>query len=165
MWSWVKTGRVNTFVTPDGRHRIRRKTIERIVSTGDAADDGDGTRKTVLVVDDDPSIRKLFKRRLERRGYRAVTAANGFEAGVFVYRQKPDLVLLDLFMEGVDGFEVCRTIKHDPTLKHIQVLALSGVDTPEIHKRVFREGADGFFSKRIDLKCVLDHIDALLNPA
>ncbi len=76
---------------------------------------------------------------------------------------KPDLVLLDLFMNGIDGFEVCRTIKQNPDLQSIKVLVMTGHDTPENKSRVFQEGADGYLPKTIDFKTVLTHINSFLS--
>lgn len=162
MWNWVKSGKVDAFVTPGGHYRIKREDAGRIFSDEVVSADLPRSDKTILVVDDDPSIRKIFHVKLARYGYRVVTAENGFEAGAIIYRHKPDLVLLDLFMEGIDGFEVCKTIKSDPTLKHIKVLAFSGVDIPEVHSRIIQAGADAFFFKGTDFNVALEQIQHLL---
>ena len=65
----------------------------------------------ILVVDDDPTVRKIFQRRLSRNGYRVETAENGFKTGIVVSQQKPDLVLLDLTMPGLGGLEALEAIK------------------------------------------------------
>ena len=162
MWKWVKSGKVDAFTTPGGHHRIRQEAVDRILNDKAGAPPGERSAGTILVVDDAPGIRKIFKARLAKHGYRVITAENGFEAGTIIYREKPDLVLLDLFMEGIDGFEVCRTIKSDPILRHIKVLAISGVDIPEVRSRIIKAGADGFFSKGNDINDTIGAIRRLL---
>jgi excisionase family DNA binding protein len=165
MWKWVKSGKIDAFATPGGHYRIRREDADRIVGNHVAVRKVEPPGTTILVVDDNPAIRKIFKVKLTRIGYRVVTAESGFEAGAIIYSLKPDLVLLDLFMEGIDGFEVCRTIKSDPTLTHIKVLAFSGVDIPEVHSRLQKAGADGFFPKGTDFNHALEQIQRLLASA
>ena len=126
MWNWVKSGKVDAFVTPGGHNRIRREEMDRLLAENGFSGESRSTVKRILVVDDDPKVRKLFELRLERQGFEVVSAKNGFEAGVILSEKKPDLVLLDLFMEGIDGFEVCRTIKTDSNLEKIKILAISG---------------------------------------
>jgi CheY-like chemotaxis protein len=91
-----------------------------------------------------------------------LSAANGFEAGEMVYRHWPDLVLLDLFMEGIDGFEVCRKIKTDAEGRQIKVLAISGHEGGDIKTRILGEGADAFLPKTAGVEAVMAVIDSLL---
>ena len=163
MWNWVKSGKVDAFVTPGGHSRIRREEMDRLLEANGFARDEKPVQKRILIVDDDPAVRKVIGLRLDREGYRVTTAENGFEAGIMVSQQRPDLVLLDLFMEGIDGFEVCRTIKSDDNLKPIKVLAISGVNDDEIEQRILAEGADGFLSKQARFETVLSRIKTLLN--
>jgi len=163
MWNWVKSGKINAFVTPGGHHRIRCEEMDRLVKANGFVRETPAAPKSILIVDDDPTVRKIFQHKLERAGYQVATAANGFDAGVLVSLRHPDLVLLDLFMEGVDGFEVCRTIKTNPDMQKTKVLAISGVNDEATQSRILAEGADGFIAKDTDLKTLLERIQALLN--
>ncbi len=75
---------------------------------------------------------------------------------------KPALIILDLVMDGVDGFEVCRTIKAHSSLKHTKILILTGFDTPENRERAMREGADDYLGKGSALKEILNRVNSLL---
>ena len=162
MWNWVKAGSVEAFVTPGGHHRILHATIETLLQAKPNLSEHPH-KKIILIVDDDPLVRETFSIKLERKNFQVETAADGFKAGLKVLQVKPDLVLLDLFMEGIDGFEICRTIKQNPELKSIIVLAMTGQDTPENKDRVYSEGADGYLPKTVDFKTVLAHINSSLS--
>ncbi|MCP3955217.1 MAG: response regulator, partial [Desulfobacterales bacterium] len=119
--------------------------------------------KTILVVDDDKTVRNTVKQYLTRARYKVETAPDGFKAGMKVQEFKPDLVILDIKMAGMDGFEVCRTIKANPTLKNTRVLIMTGFDTPENRERALREGADAYLPKGGDFKALRKDIKALLD--
>jgi CheY-like chemotaxis protein len=162
MWNWVKAGKVKAFVTPGGHHRIQHAAIESLFQVKPGSPEP-SHKKIILIVDDDPLVRDTFSIRLERENFQVETAADGFQAGLKVLQVKPDLVLLDLFMAGIDGFEVCRTIKQNPELESTIVLAMTGQDTPENKNRSRSAGADGYLSKMIDFKTVLMHINSFLS--
>ena len=165
MWNWVKSGKVAAFVTPGGHSRIRREEMELLLEANGFARNEKAVQKRILIVDDDPAVRKTIGLMLDREGYRVTTTENGFEAGVMASQQRPDLILLDLFMEGIDGFEVCRTIKSDDNLKQIKVLAISGVHEDQIEQRILDEGADAFLPKHTRFETLLSRIKALLHQA
>ena len=79
--------------------------------------------ETVLVVDDEPTLREVVVRYLERAGYRALEAGDGDEAEVLLRNQPPDLVILDLMLPGTDGLELCRRIREDSALPVIMLTA------------------------------------------
>ena len=79
--------------------------------------------ETVLVVDDEPTLREVVVRYLERAGYRALEAGDGEEAEVLLRNQPPDLVILDLMLPGTDGLELCRRIREDSALPVIMLTA------------------------------------------
>ena len=85
-------------------------------------------RKLVVAVDDSLTVRKIVSITLERLGYRAMTAKEGAEALALVAETKPDLILLDITMPGMDGYQVCKAIKQNPQTKKIPVVMLSGKD-------------------------------------
>ncbi len=162
MWNWVKAGSVEAFVTPGGHHRILYETIEQLLQAKPLPVKKPPQEKMILIVDDDPLVRETFRVRLDRAGYQVETASDGFQAGLKVLQAKPDLVLLDLFMNGIDGFEVCRTIKQNPDLKAIKILVMTGHDTLENKSRAFHEGADDYLPKTVGFETVLKHINSFL---
>lgn len=79
----------------------------------------------ILSVDDDPTIRKLISETLTRAGYEVESAKDGIDAMVHLKQQRPDLVLLDVMMPEVNGYDVCYSIKRDPALKDIPIIIMT----------------------------------------
>jgi CheY-like chemotaxis protein len=98
--------------------------------------------KTVLVIDDQPFFITLQQNLLKRHGYRVLTASNGQEGLAVAKQHKPDLILLDIEMPGMDGFAVCEKLKADDTLKAIPVVILTSTQDPKLNERAFRVGAE-----------------------
>jgi len=162
MWNWVKSGRVKAFVTPGGHHRILQQDVDNLLATHPESAAHPSEPALILVVDDDPMVCDSLRKKLERRGYRAETATDGFQAGVKTLQQRPDLVVLDLYMDGMDGFDVCRTIKNNSDLKQIKVLAITGADSPETKARIMAEGADGYAPKGNGFDAIFQQIESIL---
>jgi CheY-like chemotaxis protein len=105
---------------------------------------------TVLVVDDDPSIRRMIIAALKRDGYRFVEAANGREALDAMRRDRPAAVLLDLMMPIVSGWDVLRERENDPELLTIPVIVVSASRSPEIAAAIDK-GITAFLPKPFDI--------------
>lgn len=105
------------------------------------------TGKQILVVDDNPDNLLLLERVLEKKGFSVRTAGNGSIALEEIRKEHPDLILLDLQMPGIDGFEVCRVLKEDENTAAIPVLIMSAADRIENITRGFELGAVDFISK------------------
>jgi CheY-like chemotaxis protein len=100
-----------------------------------------------MIVDDDPLIRDVVRAVLEDGSYELEEAASGEEALRLAERRPPDVVLLDVMMPGMDGFEVAERIKGDPKLKAALVVMLTAKDAPEDRRRGMKSGADMYFTK------------------
>ncbi|RMD71646.1 MAG: response regulator [Gammaproteobacteria bacterium] len=121
--------------------------------------------KTLLLVEDNEDNRDMLSRRLKRKGYRVETAVNGREALEMASRLHPDLILMDLSMPVMDGWEATRRLKESPELRHIPVVVLTGHAMKEDRKRAFAIGAQGYIPKPINMQALLDCLTALLeNP-
>jgi putative two-component system response regulator len=101
----------------------------------------------ILVVDDDPLIRNMMCQVLNRQGYSTDSATDGPSALAKVSALSPDLILLDLKMPGMDGFEVTRQIKKSTETSDIPIIAITGHDTVDNHVKAFDLGIDGYISK------------------
>ncbi len=103
--------------------------------------------KTILIIEDDKFLRELIVKKLKEEGYQAVEAVDGEEALVKVKESLPDLILLDLILPGVDGFEVLRQIKQDSSLAPIPVIILSNLGQREEVERGLKLGAIDYLIK------------------
>lgn len=101
----------------------------------------------VLVVDDIAPNVKLLEAKLSSEYFDVLTAYSGLEALDVVAREHPDIILLDVMMPGMDGFEVCRRIKSDPTTMHIPVVMVTALDQPSDRVAGLEAGADDFLTK------------------
>jgi len=111
---------------------------------------GRPSRPTVLVVEDDDLNRKLLLRMLQAQGYEAKIAGDGESALATIASAPPDLVLLDVGLPGIDGFEVCRRIKHASTTRLIPVVVVTGMGAREHRISGIHAGADDFITKPFD---------------
>ncbi len=109
-----------------------------------------GATRTVLVVDDTEFIQLLLRRLLERAGYAFLGAATGAEGLSLLARVTPDLVLLDVQMPGMDGYETCRELRRIPRLEAVPVVFLSARDTAEDARAASEVGGDDFVVKPFD---------------
>jgi two-component system, cell cycle response regulator len=104
----------------------------------------------VLVVDDILANVRLLEAKLTAEYFDVVTAMNGLDALEAVRRTKPDIILLDVMMPGIDGIEVCKRVKGDPATQHIPVVMVTALDQPEDRVRGLEAGADDFLTKPVN---------------
>lgn len=104
----------------------------------------------VLVVDDILANLRLLEAKLSAEYFEVITASNGIEALECMHRARPDIVLLDVMMPGMDGIEVCRRIKSNPKTHHVPIVMVTALDQPDDRIRGLEAGADDFLSKPLD---------------
>ena len=119
------------------------------------AQDHDYSQYNVLAVDDIPINLVLVQKMLAKFHFKMRTAANGQQALDAVAELKPDLILLDLMMPGIDGFEVIRRLKENPDTADIRIVILSALNTNEDVVKGFSMGADDFIMKPIIMEKLL----------
>jgi twitching motility two-component system response regulator PilH len=117
--------------------------------------------KKILIVDDSATIRYFLLDVLVKAGYEIVTAVSGEEAIIKVKSEMPDLVLMDIVMPGINGFQATRAITKDEATKHIPVVILTSKD--KVADRIWgtRQGAAGFIGKPVEPGALLAQINAL----
>ncbi|MGH2457529.1 MAG: response regulator [Chloroflexota bacterium] len=120
------------------------------------------SRNPVLVVDDEPDVRGLLKAVLDFYAIPTVVATDGEEAVELARQTQPSLVLLDLLLPGLGGFEVVKRLKADPATRDIPVIALTVLDKREGLSRALRAGCDDFLAKPFDLKVLHEKLATYL---
>ncbi|MFP4329994.1 MAG: response regulator [Alkalispirochaetaceae bacterium] len=169
--NWIKDGHLKAFRTPGRQYRVYAEELARFLHSRGMKMPDELQRvlaeqvaiESVLIVDDDRDLNDLIKQYLEKKfpDYTVDQAFDGFEAGKALAESKPDIVLLDIDLPGVDGNKLCRSIKEDTGLGTPIVVAISGLDDPSVRERIIGEGADAFVAKPIDLDTLPQLFDDL----
>ncbi|HMF00477.1 MAG TPA: response regulator [Terriglobia bacterium] len=149
--NWIEQSLLQSYRTPGGHRRIRHDDLMAFLRKHQIPTPASlvADKFSILIVDDDQEIIDLLKAYLERQApYEIAAAADGITALIEVGRVKPDLLILDIMIPGVDGVEVCRRIKADSSNK-TAIIAISG--TTERQSQVLEAGADAFMLKPVDM--------------
>jgi two-component system, cell cycle response regulator DivK len=120
--------------------------------------------KRILIVEDNEMNRDVLSRRLARRGYDVILATDGPHGLAMAAMHGPDLILMDLGLPEIDGWECTRRLKADETTKHIPVIALTAHAMVGDRQRALDAGCDEFDTKPIDFVGLLNKMDRLLEP-
>jgi excisionase family DNA binding protein len=152
---WSDDGRVPAFYTPGGHRRYRRSDLEAFVDrSGPVGRPKAGPR--VLLVDDDEKVRELVRVSLEFEGYVVREAASADEGLAAIEEAKPDLILLDVMMPHVDGWEMLRRVQEQYGAGAIPVVMFSGKVDDQAQVLATSGGARGFVGKPFDLQQLID---------
>jgi len=119
----------------------------------------------ILIVDDELDFNELLQERLGAEGYKIVAAKDGEEALEKVENENPDLIVLDIMMPKVDGFEVCRALKKDARYSKIPIIFLSAMSQGDDFKAGKESGADDYIVKPFEPIILIAKIEALLEKA
>ncbi|MBI2144316.1 response regulator [Candidatus Woesearchaeota archaeon] len=118
--------------------------------------------KKILVIDDEPNILKLVSFILESKGYEAVEASSGREGIEKARKEKPDMIVLDVMMPGMDGFETARKIKAEPAMGSIPILMLSSRAQFEDKMKGIDSGAMDYITKPFDREEFLQKVEEII---
>jgi CheY-like chemotaxis protein len=121
-------------------------------------------RPEILIVDDFPDNLRILASILEQEGYGVRVATNGPQAILNAKTLPPQLVLLDIRLPSMDGYEVCRILKADPVLRNIPVIFISGLASPDHRIRAFREGGVDYITKPFRVEEVLAKVHSHCRP-
>ena len=160
--NWIDGGLLKAYRTPGGHRRV---------AIGDLLDFLHGHEMPVprqlqhgpvrvIVVDDEPAMTQMIAKaiRTEQPDFQVTEAHDGFRAGALVATLRPDEVVLDLRMPGMDGFEVCRQIKSQPATMGAVVIAITAYPTEEGHRRILECGAKLCMNKPLDLEALVAEV-------
>ena len=121
-----------------------------------------GTRPTILCVDDDPLVLGVCRMALEDHGYRVVVAIHGRAGIALAQKERPALILLDIMMRGMDGFEVCRQLRADPACRHTPIVLMTAMNVPDLEAKCAEAGATLSIDKVIDPGQIANTVDKVL---
>ena len=136
-------------------------TLDGVEALTEAASRIDPGRKTILAVDDDPSVIYVLKKYLEGEGYQVVPAHNGAEAIRLAREVKPFAITLDIMIPGRDGWEVINELKGDPATEHIPIVVISILDNKSLG---FSLGATEYLTKPVERDTILNALGRLMSP-
>ncbi|MDO9350908.1 MAG: response regulator [Deltaproteobacteria bacterium] len=165
--NWIEAGHLKAYKTVGGHRRIKQEDLDQFLRDKGMPlpEEPKGEeRKKILVVDDDKIIVETIVQSLEEDeyGYEMISASDGFEAGLQVSHFKPHLLILDIMMPDINGYEVCQKIKLNPETKDIKIIVLSAYLNDEAFKQMKEYGADACFSKPLPLEQLKYEVAKLL---
>ena len=120
---------------------------------------------TILLVEDNEMNREMLSRRLERKGYTVILAVDGAMSIDVARANRPDLILMDMSLPVIDGWEATRRMKADESLRHIPVIALTAHAMANDRDKALEAGCNDYDTKPIDLRRLLGKIEQLLHDA
>ena len=163
--NWIDQGMLSAHRTPGGHRRVEPDALVHFLRKHDMPIPNElSTSPThVLVVDDEEAVAKMIAQAIKTAhpDFEVTEAHDGFNAGAIIASQSPGIVILDLRMPGMDGYEVCRLIKSQDSTKNSTVLAMTAYPSPESEKRIMGCGAKICLTKPLDL----DHLIAEIRIA
>ena len=165
---WIREGHLTAFQTAGGHFRVTEDEFRRF----QAAHRIPAERSTpaadppkILIVDDDAALLDTLWEALSAEGrYKVEVAHDGYEGLIKVGSFAPRLLILDLRMPGLNGFQVCRRVKADPATRETRILAITGHGGPLTREQILEAGADGFLTKPISLTDLDQEVVRLLAP-
>jgi CheY-like chemotaxis protein len=119
----------------------------------------------ILIAEDHPASLELMRYLLEANGYPTLTAVNGAAAVTVALRERPDLIICDLQMPSLNGYEVLETLKLDADLQRVPVIAVTAFSMLGDREKVLTAGFDGYFSKPIEPETFITQMELFLRPA
>ena len=153
--NWVKGNRLKAFQTPGGHRRVRHDDLMLFMKAFGMPIPSEFINNSplIMIVDDEADILDILDN-LMQTGDAQVTvvkAQNGVEALLMIGETKPNLLIMDIMMPGMNGYEVCKRLKTNLNTQNIKIVAISGDHNPEVRERILHAGADLFFTKPLEI--------------
>ncbi len=160
--NWIDQGLLKAHRTPGGHRRVIIDDLVRFLREHKMPipPELETTPVRILVVDDEEPVTKLIARAIRTQfpDFEVIEANDGFRAGATIATIRPDVVILDLRMPGMDGYDVCRMIKSQETTRHAEVIAITAYPSPESKKQILDCGARVCLNKPLDLDRLLKEV-------
>lgn len=118
--------------------------------------------KKVLIIEDDPSFLRAVSHIIEKEGYSVITASNGMTGLRMAKEDKPDLLILDVMLPGLDGFEICSRLRNEPQTAKLPIIMLSAKGQETDKTTGLKVGANEYLTKPVDRALLLEKVTALL---
>jgi excisionase family DNA binding protein len=165
--NWIEAGHIEAYKTVGGHRRIKKPDLEAfMMKQGMPVPEKEinSERKRILIVDDDPIIVETLVQALEEEdyNYEIISASDGFEAGLQVNHFRPHLMILDIMMPDIKGYDVCKKIKSNEETKDTKIIVLSAYLDEEKFKKMNEYGADLCFSKPLPLPRLREEVAKML---
>jgi len=119
--------------------------------------------KRILIVEDDPSVLRATSYILEKEGYQVLTAQNGLEGLKKAREDNPDLLVLDVMLPGIDGFEICHSLRSEPETAGLPIIMFSAKGQESDKATGLKVGADEYLTKPVDREVLLNKVAAWLS--
>jgi excisionase family DNA binding protein len=161
---WANRGMLKTELTLGGHRRFPREEIVRMVQERQASSSpAEPETLRLLIIDDDEALASTLAQGIENAIPASIVsiATNGFAGGMLARTCDPQIILLDLRMPGMDGFETCKTLKTDEATRHIRIIGVSGLGSEEDRERIFSAGAEQLLQKPLRIR---ELVEALKEP-
>jgi two-component system OmpR family response regulator len=153
--NWIKENKLKAFQTPGGHRRVQSEDLIAFLKKFGMPIPPELDQKAplILIVDDEKDILDMIGDLMqsEDRDVEVAKAQSGVEALLMIGERKPDLLILDLKMPGMNGYEVCHKLKSSPGTRNIRIVAISGDHSKAVEERIMKTGADLFFTKPLDI--------------
>ena len=157
---WAQKGDLKALTTPGGHRRFKHEFVEEFAQSRGMSLQSASNVKRILIVDDDVSFGRFLVKLLDGQKDVEVELVNfSFAAGLKIRSFKPDIVLLDIMMPGINGFQVCQMMKSDRSLKEIRIIGMTGYPSDENTEAMVAAGAEVCLEKPIDTKKLLSLLD------
>ena len=159
---WIAEGSIAAFRTAGGHYRVTDEELKRFQATYKMPGAIESLPR-ILIVDDDPQLLESLVEALSLdQGYKVEAAQDGYEGLIKVGTFHPHLLILDLRMPGLDGFQVCRQVKANPATASIRILAITAYLDHNARERIVEAGADGFLEKPFQLEALQAKVAGLV---
>jgi len=155
---WAEKGDLNSHTTPGGHRRFLHSDVANFAKQkGMVLINSNDHRRKILIVDDNKPFADMLTKLFRNYGdeVEVDVVYNGFDAGMKLQQFKPDIILLDLLMPGLDGFQVCETIKQSESTKDVRVIAMTGYASEENVNKILQAGAERCLVKPFEPEVIL----------